>query len=120
MLAAIITLCLAPVPRPIERLNPELIPGVWEARWGGTPAWFSFTEDGEYLYGCSGAPPSHIGRWEIRNGELWMLERCIGGTSSTEYTIGELSLVNYPRIVGRCRGGFQNPVTLFSPKRFDD
>jgi len=116
---AALLLCLAPTPRPIERLTPELIPGVWQCQWGSTLAWFAFSEDGTYSYG-TGESASHCGLWEIRAGELWMCERCVSGLHWTEYTIGELRLDRYPWIEGRARGGFLNPVVLHSPRRFPD
>ena len=112
-------LCAAPTPRPIERLTPELMPGVWACQWGSTPAWFAFDADGTYSYG-TGDAATHCGLWEIRCGELWMIERCVGGGHWTEYTIGELRLTGYPTIHGRARGGFLNAVTLHSPRRLQE
>ena len=116
MFTACLILCLAPVPRPVDRLTPELMPGKWESLWGGTPSWFCFLTDGTYTYGTAD-DPSHCGLWEVRAGELWMMERVVHGTTWIEYTV-ELKLKAYPTMVGVCRGGFQTAVTLRNPKRF--
>lgn len=117
MLAAIL-LCLAPTPKPVERLTPELLPGRWECRWGQTPAWFQFHADGSYLYG-SGDAPSYVGRWEVRGDSLLLAERPLHGSHWTEYEVCGVCVRGYPTVTGTVGAQTPFPLTLANPRRFD-
>lgn len=119
MLAAVLALCLAPTPRPVERLTPELLPGRWECRWNTTAAWFQFHADGTYLYG-SGDSPSYVGRWELRGGDLWLTERGVCGWHWTEYTVGSLDVTRYPSVTGTVAATTPFAFSLSNPRRFED
>lgn len=115
-------LALAPVPRPVERLTPELLPGRWECRWGQAEAWFCFRADGTYAYG-TGDIATHVGEWSIRDGEarlpeLHLTERSIGANWWTEYTVGSIDMRRYPTVKGEVRASTPYPCVLLNPRRF--